>query len=163
MIYQLKLSLCKERNQTSRYVKVFPKFYCKSEVTTLEALSWIGTRLVFFHSHWYIPFYMQWLKTSLNNLQMEVLHIFIMGKMILSWPWALVGSSFAIILSMSSSVSLTEDNINFISKDFHICFSIWLCHWRRLLYLLTIAVSYANYLCWFSLDLCQVLTSVFLW
>ena len=32
----------------------------------------------FFHLHGYISLSMQWLKMSLNGLQMEVLHIFIM-------------------------------------------------------------------------------------
>ena len=60
---------------------------------------------------------MQWFKMSLSGLQMEVLHIFIMPILILSWLFALFGSSFAIVLSMSSSVILTENNLLFVLQD----------------------------------------------
>ena len=60
---------------------------------------------------------MQWLKMNLNDLQMQVLHIFIMRILVLSRPSALFGSSIAITLSMSSSVVLTEDNLSFVLQD----------------------------------------------
>ena len=72
---------------------------------------WICTTLAFFHSHAYIPLSIQWLKMSLNCLQMEVLHIFMMRILTLSWPCALFGSSFTIVLSMSSSVILTQNSL----------------------------------------------------
>ena len=68
----------------------------------LSPFYWIGIILTFFHSHWYIPLSMQWLKLSLNGLQMEVLHMFIMQILILLWPCALFGPSFAVIISMAS-------------------------------------------------------------
>ena len=75
---------------------------------------WIGIILTFFHSHWYIPLSMQWLKLSLDGLQMEELHMFIMQILILLWPCALFGPSFAVILSMASLKILTEDSLSFV-------------------------------------------------
>ena len=53
-------------------------------------------------------------ENELNGLQMEVLHIFIMRMLILSWPCDLFESSFAIILSMSLSVILIKYNLSFV-------------------------------------------------
>ena len=86
-------------------------------MTLSNILLQIGIKILddsFFHSRGYIPLSMQWLKMNLNGLQMEVLYIFIMRMLILSWPCALFGSSFAIILSMSSSVILIEYNLSFV-------------------------------------------------
>ena len=106
-----------------RYIWVFQKLYHKLEVKALDDSFFkvcllpflcIGRTSAFLNSHGYIPLSMQWLKMSLNDLQMEVLHIFIMRMLILSWPCALFRSSFAIILCMSSLVILTEDNLSFV-------------------------------------------------
>ena len=83
---------------------------------SLSSFLCIGTTLAFFHSHGYILFSMQWLRMSLNGLQMDLLHIFIMRILILSWPCTLT-IRFAIILSMSSTAILTEDNLSFVLWD----------------------------------------------
>ena len=107
-------------------MRVSQIFYCKLEVKTLDDsfqrfvyhffVYWHN--ISFFPLAWiYIPLSMQWLKMNFNDLQMQVLHIFIMRILVLSRPSALFGSSIAITLSMSSSVVLTEDNLSFVLQD----------------------------------------------
>ena len=44
---------------------------------------------------------MHWLKISCRGLQIDLPQIFVMWILILSWPWALFGSKFCIIFSIS--------------------------------------------------------------
>ena len=64
---------------------------------------WIGTTLAFFHSLGNIPSFRQFLKMISSGFQMESPHNFNIRMLIMSCPWALLGSSFLIISPMWSA------------------------------------------------------------
>ena len=70
----------------------------------MSSFLWIGTILAFFHSKGKLFVLKQVLTIILRGLQIESTHIFSIGILILSWPWALFGSRLLIIRKMSHFV-----------------------------------------------------------
>ena len=58
----------------------------------LSPFSNVGTTFGFFHSDGNLPERKQFWKIILSSLHMEMLQSFVMRMLIMSWPWALVGS-----------------------------------------------------------------------
>ena len=61
----------------------------------------IGATFAFFHSGRNLPELKQFWKIISSGLHMEKPQSFIMRMLIMSWPWALIGSRFFIILYIS--------------------------------------------------------------
>ena len=67
-----------------------------------------GTTLAFFHSWGNLPSFRQSLKIIERGLQIEFPHSFIIRILSISWPCALFGSKWLIVLAMSLLKKCTE-------------------------------------------------------
>ena len=74
-----------------------------------------GTTLAFFHSWGNLPLFKQSLKIIERGLQIEFPHSFIIRILSISWPCALFGSKWLIILAMSLLEKCIESRHLFVS------------------------------------------------
>ena len=98
------------RNWTFPYILVSQVFFHKLEAVRLvDSFSNIvyhlsyefGLNWLFFHSNGKESMSIHWMKIRFKVLQTDLPQIFIMQILILSWPWALFGSKFCMIISIS--------------------------------------------------------------
>ena len=82
----------------------------------------VGATFAFFHSDGNLPERKQFWKIISSGLYMEMSQCFIMQMLIMSWPWALLGSRFFIILYISSF-----EKIMWYLK----CYYVWNMYWAK--------------------------------
>ena len=85
--------------------KTFPQMGSKDTVWRffkfcLSLFWWTRTMFAFFNSLGKFPFLKQDWKISSSSLQIGLPHFFNMQMLIISWPWALLGSRLWIIVAM---------------------------------------------------------------
>ena len=74
----------------------------------------LGLYWLFFHSYGKERVSIHWLKIRCKGLQIDLPQILVTRILILSWPWALFGSKFYLIFSISLSEKFT------VSKGFSV-------------------------------------------
>ena len=91
-----------------------------------------GTTLAFFHSWGNLPLFKQSLKIIERGFQIEFPHSFIIRILSISWPCALFGSKWLIILAMSLLEKCIESRHLFVSWGRSVCKALLLLkreHW----------------------------------
>ena len=103
------LSRFLKKMKTCYYKVTVQTLYCKPgeekldhNICCLSPFLNVGTRFAFFYSDGNSPERKQFRKIISIGLHMEMPQSFIMQMLIMSWPWALLGSTFLIVLYISS-------------------------------------------------------------